>query len=90
VLKAHLGDDSEVNPNAWPAASKLFEYAYGREPEQGIDSFTLPEGEAEVANLSWAQLRIHNGEAGRGAPAANAITNAVPVVGNGDGGGSVQ
>jgi hypothetical protein len=34
VLKAHLGDDSEVNPNAWPAALKLFEYAYGREPEQ--------------------------------------------------------
>ncbi len=35
VLAAHLGDpDDAVNPDAWRAALRVFEHAYGRAPEQ--------------------------------------------------------
>jgi len=43
VLRAHLGDGDTVNPDAWRAALRVFEHAYGRAPEQVEPVAGLPE-----------------------------------------------
>src|SRR5262249_17052870 len=53
-LRAHLGDG---DPNAWRAALRVFEHAFGRAPEQ-VEEFGLPGTPDEIANLSWTQLRV--------------------------------
>lgn len=70
-LRAHLGDG---DPNAWRAALRVFEHAFGRAPEQ-VEEFAMPAVE-EIANLSWTQLRVL---------AASYAAEAGPnVIGNGD------
>lgn len=58
VLKAHLGEGDEINPNAWPAALRVFEHAFGRAPEQAAEELALPEVAAQAAALDWRQLRM--------------------------------
>jgi hypothetical protein len=57
VLKAHLGEGDDVNPDAWRAALRVFEHQFGRAPEQ-IDEVVLPAEAEGVAALSWQQLQI--------------------------------
>jgi len=52
-----LGEGDEVNGNAWPAALKLLEYAYGREPPHDLESVVLPESSDAVADLTWVEMR---------------------------------
>jgi len=42
VLKVHLGTGDEINANAWPAALRVFEYAFGREAPDGIENVVSP------------------------------------------------
>jgi hypothetical protein len=58
VLTAHLGDGDNVNPDAWRAALRVFDHAYGRAPEQPIDDVGLPDDPDDVSSLSWEQLKI--------------------------------
>jgi hypothetical protein len=58
VLRAHLGEDDEVNPHAWRAALRVFEHAYGRAPEQASEPDGLPDDPAEIENLSWVRMRV--------------------------------
>jgi hypothetical protein len=83
VLRAHLGEDDQVNPHAWRAALRIFEHAYGRAPEQLLEPDELPENPEDVEALSWDRLRslaarysveLHgNGDAGREAQAPGEI-----------------
>src|SRR5580765_5420005 len=57
VLKAHLGEGDEVNPDAWRAALRVFEHQFGRAPEQ-VEEVVLPTDADGVAALSWQQLQI--------------------------------
>jgi hypothetical protein len=41
VLKAHLGEGDEVNPDAWRAALRVFDHQFGRAPEQ-VEEVVLP------------------------------------------------
>src|SRR5438874_13679147 len=52
VLTAHLGEGDEMNPEAWRAALRVFEHAFGRAPEQAE-----PEGSvvADLEALSPAE-----------------------------------
>ena len=54
VLNEHL---DRGGPDAWRAALRVFEHAYGRAPEQPVDDVGLPENAEEVRNLSWDQLK---------------------------------
>jgi hypothetical protein len=53
-LKAHLGDG---DPDAWRAALRVFEHAFGRAPEQ-VEEIVLPVGPDEISTLSWQEMRI--------------------------------
>ena len=57
VLKAHLGEGDEVNPDAWRAALRVFEHQFGRAPEQ-IEEVVLPADADGIAALSWQQMQI--------------------------------
>jgi hypothetical protein len=58
VLEAHLGEENDVNPDAWRAALRVFEHAYGRAPEQVDDSVGFAESADEIAGMSWVELRL--------------------------------
>jgi hypothetical protein len=53
-LKAHLGDG---DPDAWRAALRVFEHAFGRAPEQ-IEEMPVISDPDDIANLSWQQMRV--------------------------------
>jgi hypothetical protein len=55
VLNEHLDTGG---PDAWRAALRVFEHAYGRAPEQPADDVGLPDNPDDVASLSWEQLKI--------------------------------
>jgi hypothetical protein len=57
VLKAHLGEGDDVNPDAWRAALRVFEHQFGRAPEQ-VDEIVLPAQVEGVAALTWQQPEI--------------------------------
>jgi hypothetical protein len=56
-LRAHLDDG---DPNAWRAALRVFEHAFGRPQEQGTatEDLTLPTNAWDAKNLSWTQLQM--------------------------------
>jgi hypothetical protein len=47
-----------VNPDAWRAALRVFEHAYGRAPEQLDEGGVFAESADEIAGLSWVELRL--------------------------------
>jgi hypothetical protein len=53
-LRAHLGDG---DPNAWRAALRVFEHAFGRAPEQ-IEELPMLTDPDEIASLSWHEMRV--------------------------------
>jgi hypothetical protein len=88
VLKVHLGEGDEINPASWPAALRLFEYAYGREPPDGIENVVLPDSADGMSTLSWLEMRALAVRLVAEPPATNAsgtITNTTPGVTNADG-----
>lgn len=54
VLRAHLGDGAEVNPNAWRAALRVFEHAFGRPREEPQE--TIPTDELDLQSMSSSEL----------------------------------
>jgi len=56
-LRAHLADG---NPEAWRAALRVFEHAFGRTQEQATptEDLTLPTSAWDVQNLTWTQLQM--------------------------------
>jgi hypothetical protein len=58
VLDAHLGEGNDVNPDAWRAALRVFEHAYGRAPEQVDEGGVFAGSADEIAGISWVQLRL--------------------------------
>jgi hypothetical protein len=50
VLNEHL---DKGGPDAWRAALRVFEHAYGRAPEQPDEPFVMPTTIEEVEKLSW-------------------------------------
>ena len=77
-LRAHLGDG---DPQAWRAALRVFEHAFGRAPEQAPDEITLPESATDAANLPWTHLQILAAKVVAELPASPSV----PIVLNGDG-----
>jgi hypothetical protein len=53
-LKAHLGDG---DPDAWRAALRVFEHAFGRAPDQ-VEEMPVLTGPDDIANLTWTQMRV--------------------------------
>jgi hypothetical protein len=53
-----LSEGNEVKPDAWRAALRVFEHAYGRAPEQVGHNAVFAESADEIAGLSWVQLRL--------------------------------
>jgi O-acetyl-ADP-ribose deacetylase (regulator of RNase III) len=81
VLKVHLGTGDEINANAWPAALRVFEYAFGREVPDGIESVVLPDSADGISALSWIEMRalaVRLLAEPQATDAENAITNVVP------------
>jgi hypothetical protein len=57
VLEAHLGEGNDVNPDAWRAALRVFEHAYGRAPDKvEVEDDWIPQTPDEVSRLSTKQL----------------------------------
>jgi hypothetical protein len=86
VFKMHLGTGDEINANAWPAALRLFEYAFGREPPEGIESVVLPDSAEGISALSWLEMRalaVKLLAEPQATDAENAITSGVPTITNG-------
>jgi hypothetical protein len=86
VLKVHLGEGDEINPASWPAALKLFAYAYGREPPDGIESVVLPDDADGMSALSWVEMRalaVRLLAEPQATDADGVITNTPPVITNG-------
>lgn len=54
VLRAHLGDGAEANPNAWRAALRVFEHAYGRPREESEE--TVPTDDLDLQSMSTSEL----------------------------------
>ena len=52
VLRAHLGDGEDINPQAWRAALRVFEHAFGKPPDE-IDEPQQPQtpGDVELMTL---------------------------------------
>ena len=48
--------------DAWRAALRVFEHAYGRAPEEPEEPFVMPTTVEEVEKLSWGQLLYLAGE----------------------------
>ena len=59
VLNEHL---DKGGPDAWRAALRVFEHAYGRAPEQPEERLLMPETVEEAEKLSWGQLLYLAGE----------------------------
>ena len=59
VLNEHL---DLGGPDAWRAALRVFEHAYGRAPEQPEERLVMPETVEDVEKLSWGQLLYLAGE----------------------------
>ena len=55
VLRAHLGEGNNANPDAWRAALKVFEHAFGSPPGE-IEEVRMPRSVDEVDQLSWDEL----------------------------------
>jgi hypothetical protein len=61
VLEVHLGEGDDVNPDAWRAAQRIFEHAFGRprelpeetEPQQTLDAraMTPEQRQAAIAEM---------------------------------------
>jgi hypothetical protein len=78
VLRAHLGEGDEVNPNAWRAALRVFEHAYGRAPDQ-VEVEELPQTTDDISRLSTAQLAALLGRSP--VPPLSAVDSAKPQAG---------
>jgi len=59
VLNEHLDSG---RADAWRAALRVFEHAYGRAPEEPEEPFVMPTTVEEVERLSWGQLLYLAGE----------------------------
>ena len=59
VLNEHLDSG---RADAWRAALRVFEHAYGRGPEEPEEPFVMPTTVEEVEKLSWGQLLYLAGE----------------------------
>jgi len=76
------GGPGDGDPNAWRAALRVFEHAFGRPPEQATPSedLELPTSAIEAQNLSWTQLQIMAarflGELPAGETCAETVTSA--------------
>jgi hypothetical protein len=75
VLRAHLGEADEVNPQAWRAALRVFEHAYGRAPDQVEAEEELPQTPDEISRMSTAQLAALLGRSSVPPPSAADPTN---------------
>lgn len=47
-----------VNPDAWRAALRVFEHAYGRAPEQVDPVVGMPEDALAVQAMNWRELLV--------------------------------
>lgn len=54
VLKAHLGDGDRINPDAWRAALRVFEHAYGKPREEPEE--LLPLDDLDLTTLTNDEL----------------------------------
>jgi hypothetical protein len=59
VLNEHLDSG---RADAWRAALRVFEHAYGRAPDEPEEPFVMPQTIEEVEKLSWGQLLYLAGE----------------------------
>jgi hypothetical protein len=58
VLRAHLGEGDAVNPDAWRAALRVFEHAFGRAPEQAEPVIELPATVEAVRAMGWREMEV--------------------------------
>jgi hypothetical protein len=57
ALAAHLGTESEPNPDAWRAALKVLELRYGPPPPEP-ENVAIPSDPNDIASLSWQQMQL--------------------------------
>jgi hypothetical protein len=77
VLNEHLDSG---RADAWRAALRVFEHAYGRAPEEPEEPFVMPTTVEEVERLSWGQLLYLAGEKRRGAQRHRLVVVAVSTL----------
>lgn len=53
----HLSAPEDANPDAWRAALRVFEHAYGKAPEQVDEPAALPDSPEAMAALIWTRLQ---------------------------------
>lgn len=56
VLRAHLGAGDDINPQAWRAALRVFEHAFGKPPDE-IDEPKQPQTPGEVELMTLDEIR---------------------------------